>query len=96
MAKKLDEHHFISLGLFITVASAVATGGFAWGQMDTRVKKLEEAQPQLKEQQKQLHEIDKKQGILIIQQKQSEEHQKEFQTETKDALKEILRKLDER
>lgn len=92
---KLNDNHYISMGLAVTLLGVAVTGGIAWGQMDEKITNIEEKQKEQSGVQKQIHEIDSNQRLLIFKQEQAKEDQDEFQDDTKKALEQIIRKLDQ-
>lgn len=99
---KIDKNTPISLGVVIALASmAVAliggaiTGGVTYGQVDERLKNIEEEQSKRADDAAKLQEIDRQQGIIITKQEKSDEAQEKFENSVTRSLDRILRKLDE-
>ena len=89
----IDRSTFISLGLALSLLAAAVTGGIAWGQMDERVDQIEEKVDEQQTTENKLHEIDKRQGQILVQQKADAEARQKFEDSTTETLKEILQQL---
>jgi len=84
------------IALSISLIGITITGGISYGQLSERVDNLKEEMEVVEEIGNQVNNIDREQGITQSQIQTMKEHQEEFRSETKEALKEILEKLNER
>ena len=93
---KIDRANtYISVGLAIVIVGAVAVGGFAWGQMDTRVEQLEQQQDEQGDVEQLVQQIDKRQTEIKTKQDERVKAQEKFEDSVTKALDRIIRKLDE-